>query len=93
LAVVAFVFAQRFYPIRYETGRIARLVFSGIAAALAALWIPAMPPLVGLVVRGATSVGVYLLLLWVTGFFRATEVAFAREMIARFSRRAPANGA
>jgi O-antigen/teichoic acid export membrane protein len=93
LAVVAFVFAQRFYAIRYETGRIARLVVSGIVAALVALWIPALPPAIGLILRGATSVGVYLLLLWVTGFFRATEVAFAREMITRFSRRAPANGA
>ena len=93
LAVVAFVFAQRFYPIHYETGRIARLIVSGVAAAVAALWlVPALPPVAGLLARGATSVGVYLLLLWITGFFRTTEVAFAREMIARFSRRAPANG-
>ena len=32
LAGVAFVFSQRFYPIRYEYGRIARVVAAGVAA-------------------------------------------------------------
>jgi O-antigen/teichoic acid export membrane protein len=92
--LVAFAFSQRMYPVRYETGRIVRLVVAGAAAALVALkLVPDMPPLAGLFVRGATSVAVYLLLLWVTGFFRATEIAFLREIAARRSRRPTTNGA
>ena len=87
-AVVAFVFAQRLYPIPYEVGRLIRLVVAGVAAALAALWlVPALPPVAGLIARGVTCVAVYGVLLWITGFFRATELAFLREMIARFRRR------
>ena len=86
--VVAFVFAQRQYPIQYEVGRLSRLVVAGAAAALAALWlVPALPPVAGLIARGLTCVAVYGLLLWITGFFRATEIAFLREMVARFRRR------
>lgn len=86
--VVAFMFAQRQYPIQYEVGRLIRLVVAGVAAALAALWlVPAWPPVAGFFARGLTCVAVYGLLLWVTGFFRATEIAFLREIIARFRRR------
>jgi O-antigen/teichoic acid export membrane protein len=86
--VVAFLFAQRQYPIQYEVGRLIRLVVAGVAAALAALWlVPALPPVAGLLARGVTCVAVYGLLLWITGFFRATEIAFLREMVARFRRR------
>jgi O-antigen/teichoic acid export membrane protein len=88
LAVLAFVFAQRMYPIRYEVGRIARLILAGLAAALTALWlVPALPPLAGLLARGTTCVAVYLALLWITGFFRATEIAFLREVAARLRKR------
>jgi len=86
--VVAFVFAQRQYPIEYEVGRLIRLVVAGVAAALAALWlVPALPPVAGLIARGVTCIAVYGVLLWITGFFRATEIAFLREIIARFRRR------
>jgi O-antigen/teichoic acid export membrane protein len=86
--VVAFVFAQRQYPIEYEVGRLIRLVVAGVAAALAALWlVPALPPVAGLIARGVTCIAVYGMLLWITGFFRATEIAFLREIIARFRRR------
>jgi O-antigen/teichoic acid export membrane protein len=89
-AGVAFALAQRFYPVRYEAGRITRVIVSGVAAALAALWlVPAMPPVAGLVVRGATTVAVYLALLWVSGFLRPTERAFLREVIARLRQRRP----
>lgn len=93
LAATAFVFAQRMYPIRYEVGRIARLLLAGVAAAMTALWlIPALPPAVGLLARGTTCVAVYLALLWMTGFFRATEIAFLRETVARLRRRSSRNG-
>ncbi len=89
-ASMAFLFAQRLYPIRYETGRLVRLVLAGVIAAVVAVWVlPAMPAVTGFFVRGTTTVGVYAALLWLSGFFRPTERAFVREMVTRFRRRAP----
>ena len=82
-AVIAFTMAQRLYPIAYEWGRLARIVVAGVAAAFAGLLLPSLRPIVGLLARGTLSVVVYAALLWSTGFFRPTERAFMREMIAR----------
>ena len=85
---VAFGFSQRLYPIQYETGRLVRLVVAGVVSAVTALWlVPDLRPIPGFFARGLTCLAVYGLLLWVTGFFRATEIAFLREVIARFRRR------
>ena len=55
-ASVALAFAQRFYPVRYEVGRLARIVCAGAVAALVALWtVPALPPVAGFFVRGLTD--------------------------------------
>jgi O-antigen/teichoic acid export membrane protein len=87
-ASVAFLFAQRFYPIRYETGRLVRVVLAGIVAAVVARWaLPAMPALAGFLARGTTTVAVYVGLLWLSGFLRPTERAFLREVAARLRRR------
>ena len=87
-ATVAFVLSQRVYPIRYEVGRLARVVIAGVIAAMVPLWlIPAMPPAVGLLARGATTVVVYAGLLWVSGFLRRSERAFLRELLGRLRRR------
>jgi hypothetical protein len=86
--VVAFVFAQRFYPITYEVGRLLRLVLAGSIAAFVGLrLLPPMAPWLGVLARGSTVVGLYAGLLWLTGFFRPTERAFLREMIGRLRRR------
>jgi O-antigen/teichoic acid export membrane protein len=86
-ASVALAFAHRFYPIRYEVGRLARIVCAGVVAALAALWIvPPLPAVLGLFARGLTTVGVYVAALWVTGFLRRTERAFLREALTRLRR-------
>jgi O-antigen/teichoic acid export membrane protein len=76
---VAYLFARRLYPIRYEWFRLARVVGAGLLAVVAALALPGMPPLVGLVARGATAAGVFVGLLWISGFLRATERAFLHE--------------
>lgn len=91
-ASVAFLFAQRLYPIRYETGRLVRIVLAGTAAAVIGGWaLPPMPALAGFLIRGTTTVAVYVGLLWVSGFLRPTERAFLREVAARLRRRpAPA---
>jgi O-antigen/teichoic acid export membrane protein len=87
-AVVAFALAQRFYPISYERGRLARVVVAGIVAGAAGVWaLPAMPAALGVLLRGSLTVVVYVAILWVTGFLRPTERAFMREIAARFGER------
>ncbi len=89
--IVSFQFAQRFYPVSYEIGRLARVVTAGVVAAVAGLWfVPAWPPIAGLVVRGFVTTVVFATLLAASGFLRRTERAFAVEMIASFRRRMPA---
>jgi O-antigen/teichoic acid export membrane protein len=93
-AAVAFVFARRLYPIRYEAARITRVVIAGIVAALCARWlVPDMPPLAGVFVRGVTTVAVFMALLWMSGFLRSTELAFLREKIALVRNRSPRRAA
>jgi len=86
-AIMAFALAQRFYPVTYETGRLVRVCVAGIAAAAIAVWLPSMPALAGLLVRGTTTVVMYVLILALTGFFRPTERAFVREIVGRAKRR------
>ena len=47
-AGIAFLLSQRFYPIRYETGRLARVAAAGMLAYVAATALPAARPLAGL---------------------------------------------
>lgn len=84
LAGVAFVLSQRLYPIRYEYGRIARVVVAGIGAYLAAVFI--VPDFrlaaVGLLTRGITVVVVYPAVLGATGFFHVEELARIKTLVA-----------
>jgi O-antigen/teichoic acid export membrane protein len=89
-ASVAYAFARRLYPIAYEWARLVRAAGAGIVAAAIASYLPGMPPLPGLIVRGLVTVGAFLGLLWATGFLRATERAFLHEQVARLRRRAAA---
>jgi O-antigen/teichoic acid export membrane protein len=83
LAAVAFVLSQRFYPIRYEYGRIARIVAAGAAAYLAAvLVVPAVRlAVIGVLARGFVVVAVYPTTLGITGFFRKQELARLETMV------------
>lgn len=83
-AGLAGALAHRFYPMRYETARIARVVVAGLGAALLARWaVPSMAPLAGLVVRGGTAVIAYALMLWWSGFLRPSERAYLVELVTR----------
>jgi O-antigen/teichoic acid export membrane protein len=87
-ATVAFACSQRFYPMRYEGGRLLRVVAAGIAACAAGLWlVPAWSPFIGFLARGTLTVAVYTGVLAVTGFFRETEIAFLREQWKALNRR------
>jgi O-antigen/teichoic acid export membrane protein len=76
LAGVAFIFSQRLYPIRYEYGRIARIVAAGAAAYLAAvLLVPHVRlAVVGLLARGLVVIAAYPAVLGLTGFFHRKEL-------------------
>jgi O-antigen/teichoic acid export membrane protein len=84
LAGVAFVLSQRFYPIRYEYGRVARVVVAGVVAYLAAvLLVPGFRlAVVGVLVRGITVLAVYPAILGATGFFHVKELARMRALVA-----------
>jgi O-antigen/teichoic acid export membrane protein len=87
-AIVAFLLARRFYTINYERARIARIVLSAVTAAACGVWlVPPMRPILGVLVRGGVTTGVFAALLWLSGFFRPTERAFLREMTSRLRRR------
>ena len=73
-ASLAYGFSQRFYPVQYEYGRVSRAVAAALVAYGAGHVLPAMPPLAGLLARGATVVVVMTALLWLTGFFNADEL-------------------
>jgi O-antigen/teichoic acid export membrane protein len=85
--IVAFEFARRLYPIRYEWRRIARLLMAGVAAATLAVLLPDMRPMAGVAIRAATVIAAFSGLLWASGFLRETERAFVREQLGRLRRR------
>jgi O-antigen/teichoic acid export membrane protein len=87
-ALVAFVFSRRFYKIPYEVGRLTRILVAGALACAGAIWVvPDWPPLAALLVRLGVTAILFGGLLAVSGFFRASERAFVREMARRFRRR------
>jgi O-antigen/teichoic acid export membrane protein len=73
-AAVAYGLSQRFYPVRYEYGRLVRAVSAAVVAYAAARLVPAMPPMIGGLLRGIIVIAVMGGLLWITGFFNAEEV-------------------
>jgi hypothetical protein len=84
---VAGTFSRRFYPMKFEGGRLLRLVVAGALAAFAGRILPELPPLAGVLVRGLTTVVVFGGLLWILGFLRPTERAFLRQVVGRGWRR------
>jgi len=86
-AGVAYVLSQRFYPVRYEHGRLARAVAAALLGYAAARLLPAMPSIAGAIVRGSTVIAVMSGLLWITGFFNAEELRALNAL--RRRRRAP----
>jgi O-antigen/teichoic acid export membrane protein len=73
-AAIAFVLSQRYYPVTYEHGRLARVLVCATAAFVGAAALPAMPPLAGVLARGTTVAVTMVVLLWVTRFFKGEEL-------------------
>jgi O-antigen/teichoic acid export membrane protein len=85
-AGLAYGLSQHFYPVSYEYGRVARAMAAAILAYAGASALPEMPPLAGVLIRGATVLAVMAALLWLSGFFNAEEL---RALNALRARRAP----
>ena len=85
-AAVAYRLSQRFYPVRYEYGRVTRAIGAALLAYAAARMVPSMRPIVSGLLRGLIVIAVMSALLWITGFFNAEEV---RALNALRRRRAP----
>jgi O-antigen/teichoic acid export membrane protein len=89
-AALGYRFSQRFYPIAYEWGRIARVCTAAIAAYVAAALLPhisiavdprsVMASVPDVLVRGTVVVAVFAALLAATGFFHADEIAQLRRL-------------
>ena len=84
-------FSQRFYPVRYESGRLARVVVSAIVACAAGR--AAVPVcrdhLLGVFVRGTTVVVVMAGALWLGGFLRPENCACSSAYAGTRTRRGP----
>jgi peptidoglycan biosynthesis protein MviN/MurJ (putative lipid II flippase) len=88
-ATLAFRFAQRFYPIDYEWGRLARVTASALLGYLAATALPPMSAPAGVAARGTAVVVVIGTVLAATGFFRPAELRVLKRLRGG-GRRAPA---
>jgi O-antigen/teichoic acid export membrane protein len=98
-AAVGYGFAQRFYPIQYEWGRLIRVCGAAIAATLAARMLPAisvpvsarsiLAPVPDLVARGLTVIVVFVGLLALTRFFHAAELRRLASLRTRRPSRPP----
>ncbi len=86
-AAVAFHFSQRFYPVRYEAGRLVRVAAAALTACMVARALPEMSPAGGVLARGTTVVVLMAGLLAVTRFFRPDEM----RALAALRRRAPSD--
>ncbi len=83
LAGVAFVLSQRVYPMRYEYGRVLRLIAAGLGAYLLTWLVPStLPAWLGLLLRGSLVCAAYPALLLMLGFYHRRELAFVARLIA-----------
>ena len=89
---IAFRFSQRFYPIPYEHGRIARAVGAAALGFGLASVLPEMPSVAGLPARGSTVLFTTIGALWITRFFNASELRWLNSLW-RFRRGAPVTAA
>jgi O-antigen/teichoic acid export membrane protein len=82
LAVVTVGFSLHLYPIRYEWGRLLRVVLAGVIAYAVSSWmVPRMRhPLFGLLLRGIVVVVTYASVLFVSGFFHAGELQALQDI-------------
>ncbi len=79
-AALAYSFSQRFYPVAYEWGRLARVAVAAGVAYAAGAALPSMHPVGGVLARGCTVVIVMSLGLWAGGFLKPEELAVLKRI-------------
>ena len=89
-AILGFRLSQRFYPIPYEWGRLARVCAAALVAYLAAVMLPraniasdprsSLAPLPDLLIRGSAVMVVFGVLLLATSFFHTEELERLRAL-------------
>ena len=90
-AALGFVFSQRFYPIAYEWGRLARVIIAALSGYAVARMVPSiriaainarssMAPVPDVLARGMTVVAVFAAVLAISGFFRTDELRRLRAL-------------
>jgi O-antigen/teichoic acid export membrane protein len=92
-AGLGYLLSQRFYPVAYEWGRIARVLLAATAAYVAAIMLPSirlgvsdrslLAPMPDLIARGLTVMLLFGGLLAVSGFFRPEELRRLRQLRSR----------
>ena len=85
-AAVAYRFSQRFYRIDYEYGRIARVAAAGLVAYFAGSAVGVANAFAAIPIRLLVVVTVFAGLLWMTGFFKADEIALLNRLVRLRSR-------
>jgi O-antigen/teichoic acid export membrane protein len=85
-AAIALHFSQRFYPVRYEAGRIARVIAAAGLAYAAGIALPLDNPVAGLLARGVTVIVVMAGGLWLGGFFQPDELRVLQRVRASRAR-------
>jgi O-antigen/teichoic acid export membrane protein len=90
LAIVTVTFSWREYPIEYEWNRLLRVAIAGaLAFVVASRFVPAMPAIAGLLVRGVVTIAAYAILMFVFRFFHAGELRILQDMRERALRKKP----
>lgn len=84
LAGASYVFSQRVYPMHYEWTRLLKVVAASLAAyALARVAVPeSLRPVWGALAAGAIVLVAFPAVLGLLGFYRAHELAAARDLLA-----------
>lgn len=88
LAIVSWRLSHRFFPITYETGRLARvLVASALALVISRFAVPHLKPVLGFLAHGTVVVLVFVAVLILTRFFIPDEVEQMIRLLASVRRR------
>jgi O-antigen/teichoic acid export membrane protein len=88
LAFVSWRFSQRFFPIQYESRRLAKIVIAAVAGvAVAHVAVPAMGPIAALLLHGTIVVLVFFAVLAWSRFFVANETARLAAVFSRVRKR------
>lgn len=91
MAAIVYVMARRVYPVRYELGRIAKIAAAGAIVYVLYLMMESRLDLSGWVLLGAkfALLALFIVLVYVMGFFEKSELAGIRGLLKLGTRSVP----